>query len=71
MDKEIVKTLNIFLIECIIEHVSSKKDSVKLLQKIDLVRKCKGVLFLFKLIGGNGRHLKNCRRVVEERSRML
>ena len=69
--KKIIIPSNNFLIGCAIEHVWGKKNSVKLLQKINLVRNHEGVMLLFELIGTNGRCLTHCRRVVEERNSML
>ena len=45
--------------------VKEKKDGVKLLEKINSVRKCKGALLHYELIGENGRQLTNCRRITE------
>ena len=48
-----------------------KKDVVKLLQKINSTRKHKGVMLPCELLGENGRQLKNCGRIVEERSSLV
>ena len=51
-----------------IDFVQDKKDNVKLLKIINLVRKHKGVMTPCELVGGNGRSLTNCGRKVEEMS---
>ena len=50
------------------ENAQEKKDRVKLLKKINLVRKHKGVMLLYDLIGENGRQLTNYGRIAEESS---
>ena len=51
-----------------IDYVQDKKDKVKLLNKINEVRKFKGVMMPYELVGENGRKLTNCGRMVEEKS---
>ena len=42
-----------------------------MLKKINSVRKHKGVMLPYELIGENGRQLTNCRRITEERNSLL
>ena len=51
-----------------IDYVKDKKDKVKLLKKINEVRKCKGVMIPCELLGENGRKLTNWGHMVEEKS---
>ena len=51
--------------EYAIDFVQDKKDKVKLLNKINEVRKHKGVMIPCELLGENGRKLTNCGRMVE------
>ena len=48
--------------------LKSKKGSAKIIQKIEMVRKCKGVMLPNKLLGEKGRPLMECGRIAEERS---
>ena len=43
-ENEIIKTNNKHITECAIDYVQDKKDKVKLLNKINKVGKCKGVM---------------------------
>ena len=63
-----MNTNNKFIMECAIDYLQNKKDKVKLLTKINEVRKCMGVLLPYELVGENGRSLTNCGKMIEEKS---
>ena len=48
-----------------------KKEGAKLLKKVNSVTKHEGLLLPYELVGANGRHLTQCRRVLEENISML
>ena len=54
-EKEMLTTVNRNLMEHAIEHIKTKKGNGKLLQKINVVRKSKGVMLPHDLLGEKGR----------------
>ena len=52
---ETVTTMSSFLMENAIGNVRIKKESVKLMQKINMVRKHKGEIFLHESLGEKGK----------------
>ena len=51
-----------------IENLRSKKESAKLSQKMNSVRKYEGAMLKHELVGPNGKNLAHYGRVVEENS---
>ena len=70
-EKDLVTTTNKFLMEYAIEYVNEKKDKMKVLKKINSVRKYKGVMLPYELFGEKGNQLTTCGRITEERSSLV
>ena len=68
---EIVTIGSMFLMEHAIEFVNIKKESVKLLQKTNMVRKCKDFMLWHESLGEKVKQLTNCGRVALERRSLV
>ena len=70
-EKDLVTTTNKFLMEYALEYMNEKKDKMKVLKKINSVRKYKGVMLPYELFGENGNQMTTCGRITEERSSLV